>query len=335
MLVGRQIVDRAKIQRIIFEFDYYEKALHQFYDTYRTTPGGFSRKECLKHSIFQGEVRAVTRTTANGQAKLDYVVRNFNHDDYCKTVACAVPRNTAKGINDNILGQGVYRSAQIMVKSGLIDKSSMEYDNLNVTPNETACDTNLRKDKTVTANTVHLYHFHKVSFDPNANIHIVGFSKYGTKPYNDEDWGFPQRITQYYGINRIKQSRHELLNHNYATAVNNHNTLVVRALTPDERLKPGSSSHASPEAGNNKGATGFISAKLASELDAKIDDGRPGKGKLLALKSGHARRSGATDNEIKQACYDQDFSDVDKAIYNSSTDLKYGCNIIKVMEDVK
>ena len=25
-LIGRQIVDRAKIQRIIFEFDYYEKA---------------------------------------------------------------------------------------------------------------------------------------------------------------------------------------------------------------------------------------------------------------------------------------------------------------------
>ena len=56
---------------------------------------------------------------------------------------------------------------------------------------------------------------------------------------------------------------------------------------------------------------------------------------MLALKSGHARRTGATDNEIKNACYDQDFANVDRAIYNSSTDLKYGCNLVRVMEDVK
>ena len=335
-MVGRQIVDRAKIQRIIFEFDYYEKAFHQFYDTYRQTPGGFSRKECLKHSIFQGDVRAVARTTVNKEAKLDYEVQNLTHQQYCNTISCEIPRKTAKNINDNITGQGVYRTAQIMVKSGLIDKSSMEYDNLKVDPNSTnSCDINVRPGKRQTVNTVHLYHFNKVSFDPNANIHIVGFSKYGTYDYNDSNYGFPNRINQYAGINDYTQSRHELLNFNYAMAVNNNNTLVVRALTPDERLKPGSSSHSDPEAGNNRGATGFISAKMTSELDSKIDDGRPGKGKLLALKSGHARRRGATDGEIKQACYDQDFADVDKAIYNSSTDLKYGCNIIKVMEDVK
>ena len=52
-MVGRQIVDRAKIQRIIFEFDYYEKAFHQFYDHYRFVPGNLSEKNCRKYPEFQ------------------------------------------------------------------------------------------------------------------------------------------------------------------------------------------------------------------------------------------------------------------------------------------
>ena len=78
-----------------------------------------------------------------------------------------------------------------------------------------------------------------------------------------------------------------------------------------------------------------FSAKMASELDAKVDDGRPGSGKILALKGGHAHNKESTVAQHEATCYDKMADQVDKAIYHTSTDIKYGCNIIKVMEDVK
>ena len=88
----------------------------------------------------------------------------------------------------------------------------------------------------------------------------------------------------------------------------------------------------------------FVPAKMASELDAKIDDGRPGTGRVLGIKAGlsvptaiDTPRNG-TEDEQKQVCFDRldtSVEDIDKAIYHSSTDLKYGCNLVKVMEDVK
>ncbi|MBQ7536860.1 MAG: hypothetical protein IJT14_01925, partial [Rickettsiales bacterium] len=80
---------------------------------------------------------------------------------------------------------------------------------------------------------------------------------------------------------------------------------------------------------------GALSAKMAGELDAKVDDGRPGSGRVLAMKSAMAHVSATNDKSYIENCYDKDATEIDKAIYNSSTDLRYGCNIIKVMEDVK
>ena len=80
---------------------------------------------------------------------------------------------------------------------------------------------------------------------------------------------------------------------------------------------------------------GAFSAKIASQIDAKIDDGRPGSGRVLAMKSAMAHVSATTDNIYMENCYDKSALEVDKAIYHTHTDLKYGCNIIKVMEDVK
>ena len=82
-------------------------------------------------------------------------------------------------------------------------------------------------------------------------------------------------------------------------------------------------------------STGALSSKMSSELDAKIDDGRPGTGKVVAFKGNASRRNGASANEILQTCYDRPVREVSKAIYHSDNNLKYGCNIIKVMEDVK
>ena len=80
-----------------------------------------------------------------------------------------------------------------------------------------------------------------------------------------------------------------------------------------------------------------FSSKVAAQLDAKIDDGRPGTGRLFGLKSEAATRTGATRQTILNSCYDGDFTDdsIKKSIYHSDTNTKYGCNLLYVMEDVK
>ena len=80
---------------------------------------------------------------------------------------------------------------------------------------------------------------------------------------------------------------------------------------------------------------GALSAKMASELDAKLDDGRPGTGRILAMKAGSAHDKGVSMDTHNAVCYDKRADEVDKAIYQSDTNMKYGCNIMKIMSDVK
>ena len=80
--------------------------------------------------------------------------------------------------------------------------------------------------------------------------------------------------------------------------------------------------------------TSALSSKLASELDAKIDDGRPTTGNLMGIVP--AKGIHETNAEkMKQYCYDAAGNDIEKALYNTSTNTQYGCDLIKVMEPVK
>ena len=67
-----------------------------------------------------------------------------------------------------------------------------------------------------------------------------------------------------------------------------------------------------------------INAKLMSELDAKIDDGRPWTGRLVGIKTIYGYL-----NADQEVCYDIN------GLYLNQTASKNGCNLIKVMEDVK
>ena len=80
---------------------------------------------------------------------------------------------------------------------------------------------------------------------------------------------------------------------------------------------------------------GALNAKLSSELDAKIDDGRPGTGNLLVYKSNYQLDAAGDEDKLKKICYDSTVDNIEHAIYNNSTDMRYGCNLVKVMEDVK
>ena len=77
-----------------------------------------------------------------------------------------------------------------------------------------------------------------------------------------------------------------------------------------------------------------LSSKMMSELDAKIDDGRPMSGRLIGLRN--KKTYTMTDAEqLSQYCYDKTGENVERAIYNSDTNEEYGCNITYIMSDVK
>ncbi|MBQ7536805.1 MAG: hypothetical protein IJT14_01645, partial [Rickettsiales bacterium] len=100
----------------------------------------------------------------------------------------------------------------------------------------------------------------------------------------------------------------------------NHNVLILRddQSYSSKRVKHGSA----------------LSSALMSQLDAKIDDGRPFTGRLFGLRNNTT--FGMTDEtKLAQYCYDKTGENVEKAIYNESKNEEYGCNIAYIMSDVK
>ena len=150
------------------------------------------------------------------------------------------------------------------------------------------------------------------SYDANIYLSFVGWEKralFDRYSANDAN-------PKYY----LAMSPHtELENDTFYRTVVNHNTLLLRRFIRNYHQ---AFNDAQMDKNGNMMA---ISSTVASELDAKIDDGRPGTGKFLASKG----------NLNEKYCYDKTYSDVDKAIYNKDDRLDFGCNILYVMEDVK
>ena len=305
-MVGRQIVDRAKIQRIIFEFDYYEKAFHQFYDTYRVVPGNLDYKTCIKHAEFSGEA-CTDPAVCNGRAKGN---ANLTNEQWCNHTTLAT--GTARKVI-NTYGLGLWWSAIQLKKSGYISQDVFPFfsysNRVNCSRAAGIC-TYSRKfsvnllsnvDKKGGSYKVNAGHYANVSFDKNIQIGFMG--------YLNTDTILPGQ--EYYAKQTV-----------------GHNIIVFQYLLMRENPR----NHINEYTDLKYGA---LNAKLMSELDAKIDDGRPGTGKLLASKSTFELDATATEEQKAKICYDNTIEHLDKAIYVSDTNQKYGCNIIKVMEDVK
>ena len=295
LLVGRQIVDRAKIQRIIFEFDYYEKAFHQFYDTYRYVPGALPYKECIKHAEFSG-CACTNKTNCHvTQGACDL------QEDVATWCLHHVNSRTISAKIVNNTQRSKHNSMIQAKKAGLISQEAYPFNGGNWLGD------GQQKASLMTTVSSTDGHAAVSSWNPTGRLNFRGWL-----PREDVEVPY-----QFY--------KDKLVNHNYLIT-------YVTAKNSSDRV-----------ARQDKRAS-FVSAKMASELDAKIDDGRPGTGRVLGIKAGLSvppmadkPHQGTTD-EQKQVCFDQldtSVEDINKAIYHSSTDLKYGCNIIKVMEDVK
>ena len=311
LLVGRQIVDRAKIQRIIFEFDYYEKAFHQFYDTYRAVPGELRYKECKKYSIFNNESGVSDPCFYGG-------------------LNPALPGNPK--LVYTWVGQTNYLILYHLFKSGLIDdgsKRTNSYFSSSVKPNygSSLAGGNYKVLRGhITNNDGCTFHS---SFNHSGRIQIAGYNyKLATDHLGETTYMnfLYARSNKYFN----KSLPHEMDNMQYRNRLDGHNALTLYFWTEKYSIDM--------NAGNSKTEKNemtILSSKLASEIDAKIDDGRPGTGRLLALKGGIAHQSNTTNEQHLKSCYDKMANEVSSAIYHSDTNLQYGCNITYIMEDVK
>ena len=331
LLVGRQIVDRAKIQRIIFEFDYYEKAFHQFYDTYRSLPGHLSKKQCEKLSEFTSPYTCPPVKIAPGG------VCSFKPEGYTMPVNAYCAGISLNIATKKVLAtdyEGVIPSIGDQLKlAGLIEHKPGGVTGCSRCEGETASGTRFynagytggARSRLQSCNWLISWYFDVASA---TSIQKTVIRLYG--------WNFERQAEmcgggkwQYNLFNTSNKYYNESLPHEfdnelYRKNIQHKNTIVLQHVAEDNAYTD-----------NVWKKNGALSAKMASELDAKIDDGRPGTGGFVVLKSGYAHERNTTQETHDAVCYDKPADNINKAIYVTSNDLKYGCNIIKVMEDVK
>ena len=152
-------------------------------------------------------------------------------------------------------------------------------------------------------------HYALSSFDNNVLVGMKGYVK--TEALTN--WGFAKLHPEY-----------------YAKKLEGHNALFMEA-TKNSTRKTSKGVEYRVYGNVNAGA---FSSKFLSQVDAKIDDGRPGTGRLLAIKNPYAEY--VSDAEGSKICYDAVVTELDeKTIYHNDSNQKFGCDVMYIMEDVK
>ena len=312
------MVDRAKIQRIIFEFDYYEKAFHQFYDTYRSLPGNLDIKNCNKYAIFRNHPNYGNICGTNYESGYGMGVRGYNN---------------ARVMKSELSHRSYNNVVNALEFAGLIERTYRDPNDAGIISSKarfTSWDRVSNTNERINPYWIR-YLYATSTFDPECffYFHANHFRSDAVTMDNRKKLTFAGSSTI------ANQSLpHELDNEQFRKITDEKNTIVLLK-EPYTAAKRSGTMAGDSNVTPIRGVTGALNSKLASELDAKLDDGRPGSGVILAMKSGSAHLADSTEKDHLENCYDKMANEVDKAIYNSSTDQKYGCNIIKILEDVK
>lgn len=314
LLTGRQIVDRANLQRVIFEIDYYKKALTLFRDTYDVYPGNMDEETCMKYVEFSqintddgnvdvGAYCKESRADSNGYGRVN--------DGFVSSSLLATSERWTSFLN----GMRFMQTAKI-INEVETDISSDElkngyYSDVEKGPWDTTCKDCISYDNVRRTQA-------KTSFDSNGAVTIGGILLDSAK----ED---SYKLNFIRGSNNStgESNGHELYDRNVQRIVNSQNALFLYRNTPASM----DSSY-----GSGSLATGILTAKLANQLDVKLDDGRPGSGIIIALKNGYIKASGLTDADRKKICYNKLQSEVSSAYYVSNTEAKNGCNIMYILK---
>ena len=325
LMLGKHIVDRSKMQKIMYEFEYYEKAMQEFHDTYKGVPSSVSKNMCRRYAVFHGPITLMNIETENGEQ----VVKNAPYQGGISN--CLVFFNRESRGNRAVIGaddNSLRCTASKLVLAKIVDEEKLDYMASQYTATECDCNnftTSMPEDMVSTREVGF-----KSTYGTGNRVSIIGF-------FNDniiEEGGaihaieLPQRFAYIYGMNAYKTREHEMQNENVKKNVLEHNAVVLWNETPEYNIN----FRGTRNGGNHKGTTAAVSAVVAARFDAKFDDGKPGTGKILGLKSGHARSGEVANVEITKSCYNRTFNKIDEAYYVEEQDLKYGCNIVKLMD---
>lgn len=325
VMVGRKIIDRTKTQQLMSEIEYYEKALQEFHDIYKGVPSSVSKKMCQRYAVFHKPITLMNIETENGESVVKSVpyqggISNcivfFNRESRGNRVVLSADDNSLRCTPSKLVMAGIVKGDKLDYMAARYDASecSHEHYTLDIPEDMVSSRESGFKSGYGTANRVSLIGFYNENIIDNEN--------------NLQNIDLKQRFAFTYGINAYKTSEHEFQNDSVKKNVLEHNAVVLWNETPEYSINY----RGTRNGGSHKGTTGAISANVASSFDAKFDDGRPGTGKIIALKSGHARSGEVSDAEIIKSCYNTTFSKVDEAFYVDNEDLKYGCNIVKLID---
>ena len=286
-MVGRQIVDRAKIQRIIFEFDYYEKAFHQFYDTYRVVPGNLDEKTCHKYeSIFNKDCDRQQCTYKSGGGTSSIVIK----------------QNRGDNINYGFLNKRAANTPMMHLKyAGLID---FEFEDVSNGGYQNHCKLDGEGGTSSSASIGKFLNytkpfFPKASFNSSVYVRVLGMNF--------------TIVPDLHIFKNASTSPHSEFTTKQKQSLDKKNTIIMSIPFVSQDVE------ADPSVKN-----AVLTAKLTSELDAKIDDGRPETGKLIGMRAIY----GLFHPEV-EVCHDGN------GIYLSSDSNRYGCNIVYAMENIK
>lgn len=330
LLTGRQLVERAEINKIISEIDYYQKNVLQFQDTFQFLPGNMDEDSCQKNTILYKTFYETAKTHPNAAfhslATTDY----SNVDKYCKDASRTV--NGFVGLPYFASYQSytsIYQAAAQMAQAGLIKSDAIV---------QKTQDTDGKKipwtsGPIVTAPTTAITpanearYLQPTSFNEDGLIMFAGFDIFANDTANcttsgnvaNVNCGNSRKLNFIRGSASYGGVQTELSDATFAKALDRKNAVVMF-------YNDTSTTFASVSANSS----GIVSPAQMNKIDQKMDDGRPGTGRILALKSGLGRTTNATVS--KSVCYNDLATNVSNAYYLNSDDAIYGCNIVAVIQ---
>lgn len=294
LLFGRNLIGNTEYKKIISEFNYYENAFHQFYSIYKTVPGNIDSSTCYLYfdTFTKDSIRACNSDKGAGYS-MDTKVQDKR---IVGSYASLRPYTTS--MRFLVLAELIDAWAE--PKGTTNEQRKFENDTI---PLGYANHNWFFKDKTHIA-----WYFPPSVYNENLYLSFAGFKNQTyTPPNNDGVYYGPKSYLTFAKTN-------EYDNVAYANIINGHNLILLKyleaALLNDDGL-------IDPKTA--------LDSKTAAKVDEKMDDGLPGKGKVLAFAT----------VDSSQYCYNQRYNLVDQAEYNKDDDIKYGCNLLYVMQDVK
>ena len=311
---GAALVEKAKIQKVIEDIDYYEKAFVQFTISYGAYPGNLDLKRCNEFDEFTCVLQNSRAAYTSGDT-ICAGGRPYNNTTEQLPEDCD---NTSVGYR--YMSSYIWQMTQLK-SARLINTAENDMSKLADLGNSTI----YYIDKNVSFK-YDDYHF--ASFYLNDKYGgKINYSKNGRAAFNclkfknrkdAADYGCRVYLRgSYYWGDGLESSKSEL----YWKANLPSENAVVFYYNQKASLDA--------DLGRGTGAVGLFSPKMTEKLDKKLDTGIPNKGRIIPIK---------VYNEVSEAnvCYNtttQKFRSTSNVSYIQSNKTKQGCNMAYVMKD--